>query len=579
MNDDWCSYVQKIVERYCKITNLVGWTFMDEYADGVTYPDEAFRDFLRQEYETVRRLNQFWGTNYGDFGEVTLEYARNGRGRPEATMVQEAFPYGIGPKAFDSAHFKVERTAWANRRFEDTVREVDLVTPIWSGANNIGWSSCQIPATWGAFFYFYPESSGNDMLTHHIWAMDVGRGPNARPVMQMLLPEHFSHHSWHRDARVLRGWMMESAIHGASGITVWPWGFLGKDNREGDRSSSMERIDLTGLTIRQLEACGLFNMMPMPTIAVLYEPYAEGWGNKSQVYGVLRYPTGEPLHLFRELPFGTKFGQVEYLTSNTLDQARYEEYGVILAPFACDLTSEMVHLLREYVEGGGVLVADVGFDCLRAGKTVTSMSEEARKLFGIRSLKVSDSGSGRFVATGEYAELLGGIVAEEDRTNRLLQYPLDVKTSSAKAALKGPGRQGVFVNEVGEGYAVFISCLAWSESTVTDPLLRRIHEALFQRRSRIELLDPVDWSLVARRPWYAQGYEIALVNGGYVLQNRRDLDEEAPRRSLHTNFTVRVEGTDRQHVLLPRTVILAKEDEVIPLGTGQWPVETGAARR
>jgi hypothetical protein len=158
--------------------------------------------------------------------------------------------------------------------------------------------------------------------------------------MQMLLPEHASHYNWHLDSRVLRGWMVESAIHGAAGITFWPWSFLGVDDRPGDRSTSIERVDEVGTTIRQLQASGIFEMLPAPTIAVLYQPYAEGWGNVSQVYGLLRYPSDEPIALFRELRFGTSCGQVEYLTPNTLDQARFEDYGVMLAPFSCDLTAQ-----------------------------------------------------------------------------------------------------------------------------------------------------------------------------------------------------------------------------------------------
>jgi len=97
-------------------------------------------------------------------------------------------------------------------------------------------------------------------------------------------------------------------------------------------------------------------MLPTPTIAVLYQPYAEGWGAMSQVYGVLRYPSGEPLPLLEELRFGTSYGQVEYLTPNTLEQARFEDYGVILAPFSCDLTAEHLDRLSAYVAQGGVLL-------------------------------------------------------------------------------------------------------------------------------------------------------------------------------------------------------------------------------
>ena len=121
----WRQYVQAIVERYRPMSNLVGWTFSDEYGDNVTYPDDAFRDFMRREYESIEVLNAAWKTNYDGFDEIRLEYQRQGHGRPEPSMVQESFPYGIGPKAFDSARFKIERTAWGNAQFEEAVREVD----------------------------------------------------------------------------------------------------------------------------------------------------------------------------------------------------------------------------------------------------------------------------------------------------------------------------------------------------------------------------------------------------------------------------------------------------------------------
>ena len=91
----------------------------------------------------------------------------------------------------------------------------------------------------------------------------------------------------------------------------------------------------------------------------------------------------------------------------------------------------------------------------------------------------------------------------------------------------------------------------------------------------IELVGEEDWDSVSKHPWYAQGVEIALFRDGYVLQNRGDLMEGAPRGGQSTTFTVRVQGKERQHVLFPRTVILVKGNEVIPLGTGQWPVEIG----
>jgi hypothetical protein len=567
LDEAWRRYVQAIVRRYRPMTNLVGWIFADEYGDHVTFPDEAFRDYLRTEYGTIGRLNAVWRTAYASFAEARLEYQRAGHGRPEPAMVQPEFPFGIGPKALDSARFKLVRAAEANARFEQVVREVDPLTPLWSGANNLGWAIPPVPTGWGAYVDFYPEFSGNDRLTQHVWAMDIARGPNARPAMQMLLPEHSTHYNWHLDARVLRGWMVESALHGAAGITFWPWSFLGVDNRAGDRSPSIERVDTVGVAHRQLKASGLMEMLARPTIAVLYEPYAEGWGNMSQVWGVLRHPSGEPLPLMEELRFGTRYGQVEYLTQSTLDQARYDGYGVILAPFACELTPAQVARLRDYVEQGGVLLADVGFDCLRGGKTVTSMPPDTRALFGIGGLAVSDAAPGRWQVTTEGAALLPGLSVAEG-TEALRDYALDVTPTTAVPVLHGPGGQGLFANRVGSGLALYCSALGWGRSLVRDPLLRKLHEALFARRAVIELCGETDWSEVEQRPFFAQGCEVFGYRGGYALRNMT-----AEVRQV----TVRVNGEERQHALPAYGVLLVRDGEQVPLGPGLWPIETGPA--
>ncbi len=182
-DQSWRNYVQTIARRYRSVTNLIGWCFSDELADHLPYSDKAFRAFLKNEYSSIEALNAAWGSDFSDFDQIKLEYQRDGHGRPEKSMVTPAFPFGIGPKAFDSARFKVKHTAYANAQFEAAIREVDPITPIWSGANNIGWAATQIPTTWGAFFDFYPGFSGDDYDTHHVWMVDIGRGPNLRPAM------------------------------------------------------------------------------------------------------------------------------------------------------------------------------------------------------------------------------------------------------------------------------------------------------------------------------------------------------------------------------------------------------------
>lgn len=323
---------------------------------------------------------------------------------------------------------------------------------------------------------------------------------------------------------------------------------------------------MCGMTIRTLKTSGIFEMLPQPTIAVIYQPYAEGWGNVSQVYGLLRYPTGEPLMLMQELKYGTRYGQVDYLTTSYLDHANLDDYGVILAPFAADVTKQHLEKLRDYVRNGGVLLADVGFGCIQGGKVVTGMSDEATQFFGIKSVKVSTAEPGSWVATGEFGELLGGLLKDVDATEKFYQMALDVEPATAVAALRGPGGQGLYVNRVGKGFALFCSALAWSSPTVTDSLARQIHNALFSRRAKIECLGEEDWSAVSAQPYFTQGYEIARFAQGYAVQNRSD---------VRMTIKVGIDGRMAEHTLSHRSVILVKPNETIPIGSGVWPAERG----
>ena len=248
--------------------------------------------------------------------------------------------------------------------------------------------------------------------------------------------------------------MVESALQGASGIAFWPWGYLGDQNLPGDKSSSVERVDMSGMTIRALTDSGIFSMLPQPTIAVLYQPYAEGLGAVSQVYGLLKRPTNEPLPLFRELRFGTKYGQVAYLTEADMGNTNLSRYGVILAPFSANIPVATQKRLERYVRNGGVLLADVGYAALQ-NNSITDIPDSAKELFGLESITTSSAQAKPYMATQVYEKLFGEPPVGETTTSRLGSMALDVTPSTAELLLEGPGKQGIYINKVGKGYALF----------------------------------------------------------------------------------------------------------------------------
>jgi len=159
-------------------------------------------------------------------------------------------------------------------------------------------------------------------------------------------------------------------------------------------------------------------------------------------------------------------------------------------------------------------------------------------------------------------------VAGQDRTARGAADALEVEPTTAVAALQGPGRQGLYVNRFGDGYAIFCSTLAWQESIVRDPLWRKIHQALFSRRAHLQCLEAGEAQATEEAAFFAPGYEVAQYKNGYAMQNRT---------GEHLTLRLRVAGQDHSYTLPPHGVLLVKDGEIIPLGSGLWPLETGPA--
>jgi len=557
----WREAVGKIVRRYKDLPNLIGWAWSDEYGDALSYPDEEFRKFLAKRYNyKIERLNASWGSSYKNFDNIRLEYTREKKGRPEKSTLQSDKPFGLGPRAFDSAEFKLFRARQACEIFEKTIREFDTEKPIFSGANNLGWPSTRVPLNWVFLYDFYPTYSGDDFLTHHVWMTDFGRSANLRPSMPVLMPEtHMATPKWHLDARVLRGWVVESALHGACSIAIWPWGYLCR-TLEGDRTPGPQRVEIIRRTFDQLSDSGLFGMAPKTSIAVLYQPWAEGWGNLSQMYGLLRKPQQEAFSLMQAFCLGTQYGQVDYLDNQALRAVDLDHYGVVFAPFAADMDEKLLDKLSKYVKRGGVLFADVGFGCLGIDKTVTSMPPKARMLFGIESLAVSEASPGAFRVTEACRDILGIRQPVAESTDKLNQMALDVTATSAIPLLRGPGKQGVFVNRYGEGLAIYSSALGWTSNPAEDALLSEIHNVLMGRRANIRLLgqQPANGRFVGTG-------EVFLYSNGYAVQNLTDKVK---------TFQIVLGRKDRKsHTVGPHCVLLVRDGREISLGTGVWPRE------
>jgi len=129
---------------------------------------------------------------------------------------------------------------------------------------------------------------------------------------------------------------------------------------------------------------GAFHLRPRCALAVLYEPYAEG-------FQVLQVPTygylsglapGQPSLLIAALRLGSNYGLVDYLSPERLVEADLDGYSAILAPTALSLPPEVLGRLRGYVERGGRLVCDLGAGMYETGSW-QALPEDLARLCGI----------------------------------------------------------------------------------------------------------------------------------------------------------------------------------------------------
>ncbi|MBM3500467.1 MAG: hypothetical protein FJX74_17555, partial [Armatimonadetes bacterium] len=342
--------------------------------------------------------------------------------------------------------------------------------------------------------------------THNVQALDIARGLRNRrvvPCLRLFLP---GDDEALQIGQALREWMMQAAVHGASGVC-----FEAPPEVLGDPVVQAQwREALAG--VRDQPA---WRSRPRGTVAILYEPYADGFAAlQVPVYGFIKgLSLREPSDLINALKQGTRYGSVDYLRPTDLASADLDRYGVILAPMALSLPDDAQRRLEDYVAGGGVLVADIGAGFAQTGSWAALPSRLAT-LFGVspfRELKnltgnlaiqrphpalpslppgATTTGDfegavrGRRTGAGAYA--MNGWTGFAELPEGVLPF---ARLAMSVTEDKRPTVAGVFVRDVGLGSAFFATHRLWASWMPQHRLWEPFHADLCARRARLELLD------------------------------------------------------------------------------------------
>ena len=492
------AYVSEVVPALRDEAAVIGWATGDHLEKELSLSDAGFRAYLLAKYGTLAGLSDQWKTEVRSALSITMD---------DALELDDELPFGAGMPSIDLADYQAQAyrdmmVYWAEL-IREAVPEDDL---LFTGRVSLYRSLPLIPDEYDVIVTATPpDLLEPDWETHNVQSIDIARRCGRREVIPCLrLPgplnqiEAFA-------AQRLHEWMMIAAMHGAAGLCF-------EAPPEAMRERVVHKQLASGLSWMSEQAA--FRSRPRAVAAALYEPYADGFAAlDTPVYGFIKgLSAREPSDLFNSFKHGTRFGLLDYLTIDDLPTAELGGYSVIFAPMALDLPNAAQEALAEYVQGGGVLVADIGAGFVQTGSW-QALPPRLEALFGVQpfhemksltgnlsvhqphqafpSLRsgVSTTGDfeggshGRRTGAGAYAvSSWAGFVPLPAGTVPFARLAMSVTEDEQ------PTFAGVVVRDVGAGTAVFATHRLWSSWLPGHQLFNEFHADLWQRRARVELL-------------------------------------------------------------------------------------------
>ncbi len=370
-----------------------------------------------------------------------------------------------------------------------------------------------------------PDILEPDDVSSNVQALAMGRALGkfkVLPVFRLPLPPSPLYTN-----NALGRWIGIAALHGACGFGIEDAERFGQSHLPAQQVRARLRSIVAAVRPED------FGVQPQGTIAILWEPYAQGFAagqQKVPAYGFIPgFSDGEPSRLFATFRLGTVFGTVDVLQLEELPAADLDRYGVIFAPLALKLTAPAISALKGYIERGGILVYDLGAGAYNSGRWdalpyplsrwcgvegFLDIKDRAGHLSfnripplfpslvpGMRTTGVSEQPNprqGGITITGGNWSVLGPtahVLISEDTVPVAVidvireQRPTGPKKQRARKPLR-PGWAGILFRPQGLGAAVFATYRLWSNWNPADPAYLAFHHDLCMQRARYELIGP-----------------------------------------------------------------------------------------
>jgi beta-galactosidase len=419
--------VHALAEHYANHPSIVGWQVDNEFGNADCYCDKCqagFQRWLQRKYGNLAELNRAWGTHFwgqrlADWEEIPIPNNRTGDwaiSNPSASLDWVRF----------MSHQQVEFNDMQVRILREKCPPSQFITHNFMGLHNslnyydlareldfVSWDN-------------YPKLSPAIPIDASL-AADVMRGIKKRNFLimeQTAGPLGWEVFSRNPQPGELRKICYQQLAHGADGQIWFRWrtctvgreqywhGLLGHDGKANSRYQEAAQV---AREYRQL-APYLAGTTPRPKVAILYD-YDSIWALKIQP----GYPGADhPAAIKRYYHALFRAGVDVDIVRPGDDLSRYR---LVLSPHLHVLTDAVANQLVEFVEAGGVLLAD----CRTGVKDETNLVYD-RTLPGLLSPALG-------IEIKEYESLALGIVDKKETTYKIhTQSPLGASYTAAHYA-------------------------------------------------------------------------------------------------------------------------------------------------
>ena len=462
--------VRDYFDRYFKsaITALkdhpavYGWDVFNEahYRSDDPYATRCYQQWLEKKYGSIDVLNHDWYRRYESFAQV----------RPDKRRSAYSIWSSLLP-AIDYEKFRSENLTDICSFLYETAKKYDDVHPIIIDGtsshilaadvtirNNDEFETAYVPDVYGATFY--PKSWGRNYRDTP-WTLSMYYSIPAAAARKAGKPYFVNELQTHTQSVLtpgsevspeeLRNWIWMCLFTGTSGMQLWRWrpflhgyqstgrGLTSIDGTPNKRSQVT--ADLLAMINRNQDLFSEFTISK-PTVKIAFS-YAvrlyfdsllkwkgSFWSKEVEGWYKLFWNNGMP---------------AEFTNLEKLDETDYET-PVLVLPAAVRVSHSEAERLTEYVEKGGLLIADARMASLDEKAVVPPEGIPGRKLtelFGIRELDVT---------SGENFVLDGAVIPAS-----YMSQQLEVAGDTEVLARMEDGSPAVTLHHRGKGAALYFN--------------------------------------------------------------------------------------------------------------------------